>query len=247
MDSTRDIFVEMFSKMLNTRANKLCVSVDEYVDLYSDIEMQSMIDQRKIRQERANNKRSIFMLDAHKSDERKKKASLAGKEGVKSLILWKQKNKKRAREISVANAKHAANVSKERKIGIFGLTKDERLNSCSLGGSANTESQKKARKKQLKEHFAPAGTKAAAERKMARWAQYEVTFFTLLPDGWFTVKDAQSIADEKLIILSPYLKNRVKFAARNHLNKYINNWYECKKSGKTLFYKKIETNTDKLV
>lgn len=120
-----------------------------------------------------------------------------------------------------------------------GLMREIQKVGCKLGGSANTESQKVARKKQIKEHFAPKGTAAAAEQKMAIYNEYNKKFYDLMPnDVWFNLKDAQHLADTQFDDTFLVEKFKFKFKVRNHMTKFTNTWYEAKKVGRELMYKK---------
>jgi len=112
---------------------------------------------------------------------------------------------------------------------------------ASLGGSANTESQKIAREKQNKEKFAPAGCKAAASQKIAIYDEHHQTFYNLMPSNvWFSLSDAQKLADDTFDDSLLVEKFKRKFKVRNHMSKFTNVKYESKKIGNLLYYKKIQ-------
>jgi len=105
---------------------------------------------------------------------------------------------------------------------------------CAMGGSKNTEKQKEARAIQNREHFAPAGTAAAAEKKKQQYNEYQLQFYNLIQiEGWFMIKEVQHLVDE-----IKYKANN-KIQARSTLNKR-SDLFE-RKSDDRRYFRKIKT------
>ena len=141
----------------------------------------------------ADETRRNFMKEAHKDPERKKIAQEGGMIGIQAAHKWAEENPEEALAMRQANAIKTAEYTMENKIGIFEDNPEQKSEWASLGGSANTEKQIAARKKQQVEHFRPAGTKAAAKKKIAKYKKIAKEFYDLCPDGWFHINDVKHL------------------------------------------------------
>lgn len=176
----------------------------------------------------ADHDRSSFMKEAHKSEDRKQISVEGGKIGIQSALQWRKENPEEFHKMVVQNGKNSAKKTMENGTGLFGLTDEERKINATLGGSANTEKQKEARAKQIREHFQVKGTEAAAIAATKKFNAKIEQMLPLLPDDWFTVKEFEAIKKTTGI---------KRFNCRNALVQ--EKYFTRKKVSHTYFYKKV--------